>query len=175
MVDIQTVSIAIASASVVAGVIYYSLQIRHQNLQIQQQTKMRQTDFLMRMYLEMGSEDMRKARLRIFDLKIGDYDDFVKKYGPLFSAEPSQIWEDIDKTGWFYSGIGLLVYRGFVDIGLVDDFLGYGVVIAWEKLKPLVYGWRKQYDIPKSLGWFEYLYNEIKKYEQKLQKGVRNG
>jgi len=168
MVDIQTVSIAVASASVVAGVIYYSLQIRNQSLQIQHQNKMRQTDFLMRMYLEMGSEGMRKTRLRIFDLEIGDYDDFVKKYGPVFSAEPSQVWEDIDRTGWFYTGIGLLVYRKFVDIELVDDFLGYGVVIAWEKLKPLVYGWRKQCNIPKSFGWFEYLYNEIKKYEQQL-------
>jgi len=168
VVDIQTVSIVVASASVVAGVIYYSLQIRNQSLQIQHQNKMRQTDFLMRMYLEMGSEGMRKTRLRIFDLEIGDYDDFVKKYGPVFSAEPSQVWEDIDRTGWFYTGIGLLVYRKFVDIGLVDDFLGYGVVIAWEKLKPLVYGWRKQYNIPKSFGWFEYLYNEIKKYEQQL-------
>jgi len=31
MVDIQTASITVASASVVAGVIYYALQIRHQN------------------------------------------------------------------------------------------------------------------------------------------------
>jgi len=169
MVDIQTISIAVASASVIAGVLYYSLQIRHQNLMIQQQTKMRQTDFLMRMYLEMGSEGMRRTRLRLQAVKIGDYDEFVKEHGPIFSAEPSQVWEDIDRTGWFYTGMGLLVYRKFVDIGLVDDFLGYGVVIAWEKLKPLVYGWRKQYNMPKSFGWFEYLYNEIKKYEQKLQ------
>ena len=39
VVDIQKISIMIASASVVAGVIYYSFQIRHQSLQIQQQTK----------------------------------------------------------------------------------------------------------------------------------------
>jgi len=40
MVDIQTLSIAIASTSVVAGVVYYVLQIRHQ-------TKLRQTDLVM--------------------------------------------------------------------------------------------------------------------------------
>jgi len=43
MVDVQTVSIVIASASVVAGVVYYALQIRHQ-------AKMRQTDFIVRLY-----------------------------------------------------------------------------------------------------------------------------
>lgn len=51
MVDVQTISVAIASASVVAGVIYYSLQVRHQNLQIQQQNKMRQTDLVIRLLL----------------------------------------------------------------------------------------------------------------------------
>ncbi len=43
MVDIQTVSIAVASASVVAGIIYYSLQIRNQ-------TRARQTDLIIRLY-----------------------------------------------------------------------------------------------------------------------------
>jgi hypothetical protein len=42
VVDVQTVSIAIASASVVAGIVYYSLQIRHQ-------TKARQTGLVMRL------------------------------------------------------------------------------------------------------------------------------
>jgi hypothetical protein len=172
VVDIQTLSIVVASASVVAGVIYYSLQIRHQNLQAAQQTKMRQTDLLMRMYLAMGSEDMNKARLRFLALKITDYDDFVRRYGPPFSAEPSQVWEDLDKIGWFYNGLGLLVHKELADIELVNDFLGYGVVIAWEKMKPLAYGWRREYNMPKSFGWFEYLYNEIKKREQA---GVRNG
>jgi hypothetical protein len=41
MVDVQTVSIAIASASIVIAVVYYILQIQHQK-------KMRQTDLIMR-------------------------------------------------------------------------------------------------------------------------------
>jgi len=119
---------------------------------------------------------MKKATGRFLALKIKDYDDFVKKYGPIISAEPererSQICEDIDRIGWFFNGIGLLVHRKFVDIKLVDDFLGYGVILAWEKIKPLVYGCREQYNMPKSFGWFEYLANEMKKREQE---GVRNG
>jgi len=161
MVDISTISIVIAATSVVAGVIYYSFMLRNQ-------AKARQMDLFMRLYLTWGSEDMKKATGRFLALKIKDYDDFVKKYGPVISAEPerSQVWEDIDRIGWFFNGIGLLVHRKFVDIRLVDDFLGYGVVLAWEKIKPLVYGWRKQYNMPKSFGWFEYLYNEMKKREQ---------
>jgi len=48
VVDIQTASIMLASASVIAGVIYYALQIRHQSHMIQQQNKIRETDLLIR-------------------------------------------------------------------------------------------------------------------------------
>jgi hypothetical protein len=30
-------------------------------------------------------------------------------------------------------------------------------------MKPMVEGARKQFKVPKSLEWFEYLYNEMKK------------
>jgi hypothetical protein len=42
VVDIQTVSIAIASASVVAGIVYYAFQLRHQS-------KIREMDAIVRM------------------------------------------------------------------------------------------------------------------------------
>ena len=76
MVDIQTVSIAIASASVVAGVVYYALQIRHQD-------RMRHLDLFMRIYSTWGSEDMLNAHRRFLALKVEGWDDFVKKYGPI--------------------------------------------------------------------------------------------
>jgi len=167
MVDVTEISAVIAAAGVLVGVVYYILDIRHQ-------AKTRQMDLFMRLYSTYGSKDMKKSVDRLLALKIKDYDDFVNKYGPLVSADPeherSQISEDIDRVGWFYNGMSLLVYRKFIDMRLVDDFLGYGVVLGWEKLRPLVHGWRKQYNIPKSFAWFEYLYNEMKKRERKESK-----
>jgi len=43
MVDVQTVSIAVASAGVFAAAIYYILQLKHQS-------KVRQTDLLVRLF-----------------------------------------------------------------------------------------------------------------------------
>lgn len=54
MVDIQTVSIAIASAGVFAASIYYILQIRHQN-------RMRQTDLVMKLYSQFNSFEFQKV------------------------------------------------------------------------------------------------------------------
>ena len=61
MVDIQTVSIAIASASVVAGVVYYALQLRHQAKARQDMVKARHADVFMRLYSTYGSRVSRRT------------------------------------------------------------------------------------------------------------------
>jgi hypothetical protein len=156
IVDIQTVSIAVASLSVVAGVVYYAIQIRHQS-------KTRQMDLLMRLYLTWGSEDMKKALQDVFALEFGDYEDFIKKYGLA-----SQAWVDVDKVGWFMNGVGFLVHEGFVNVKLVLGlFHAQGWIMMWEKLKPVIEGVRKKFGFPESYVWFEYLYYEVKKREQR--------
>jgi hypothetical protein len=69
MVDIlllQTVSIAIASASVVAGVVYYALQLRHQ-------IKQRQTDLLVRLFSMTMTKDFGEAWEKVLEREILDY------------------------------------------------------------------------------------------------------
>jgi hypothetical protein len=161
MVDIQTVSIAIASASVVAGIVYYAFQIRHQ-------TRMRQMDLLMRLYLTWDSEDMKKALQDVLALEFKDYDDFIKKYGLA-----SQAYVAFDRVAWFMNGVGFLVHEGFVNMKMVLGlFHAQGWIMMWEKLKPVVEGVRKSFGFPESYAWFEYLYDEVKK--RQLQ-GVKYG
>jgi len=167
MFDVQTVSIAIASVGVFAAAIYYIFQIRHQE-------KMRHLDLFMRLYSTWGSKDMLDAHRRFVVIEVKDYDSFVKKHGPM--TKSSQIHTDIDQIGWFFNLMGFLVKEKIVQIKLVDELLGYWVIKNWESIEPLVYGWRKQYNIPESYQWFEYLYNEMQKREKKLQqKGGKNG
>jgi len=61
----------------------------------------------------------------------------------------------------------MLLKRKLVDIDTVVDAYGESGVIAWEKVKLLVEGFRKQYKTPKAFEFFEYLYNEVKKREQR--------
>ncbi len=163
MVDImllQTVSIVVGSTGLLIAAIYYALQIRHQD-------KMRHLDLFMRLYSTWGSGDMLNAHRRFMALEVENYDSWVKKHGSL--TEPSQINTDLDRIGWFFNLMGFLVKEKIVHIKLVDELLGYWVIRYWETIEPLVDGWRKQYNIPESYHWFEYLYNEMKKKEQKLQ------
>jgi len=162
MADIQTISIAIASASVVAGVVYYALQLRNQ-------TRIRKTDMIMRLYSTLHSREHTEARTRFIRLQFKDYNDFIGKYD---ANGPEMI--DLLMVGNYLNEVGMLLHKGLIDIESVYDLLGYRVANLWEKMKPITEEWRK--DEPQTAKWFEYLHNEIEKYEQKLQQaGVRNG
>ena len=97
-------------------------------------------------------------------MEFADYDDFWKKYGmPAKSILP--LWQVCK----FFDGVGVLLRRKLVDIGLVDELFHAEATIVWEKVKPLVQGRRKALKQPTTYQCLEYLYDEMKKREQKLQ------
>jgi hypothetical protein len=163
MVDVQTVSIAIASASVVAGIVYYAFQVRHQ-------TRLRETDLIMRVYSALSTKELEEAWYKVLNLGCKDYNDFVKKYGDIMSETPANVAFSI--IAYFFEGIGVLLHKKLADIDLIDDLMSEQIIVTWEKMKPIVEGYRKQYGFKKDLQWFEYLYNEVKKRELA---GVKNG
>jgi hypothetical protein len=153
--DIQTVSIAVASASVVLAAIYYVFQVRHQ-------TKIRQTDLLTRLYSTMVSKDWLEAWQKVQSREALNYDDYLEKYG----------FVELNEVFVFLDQLGRLMKKGLIDIELMP--LTYGQVNAtWEKIKPVLEGSRKRYHAPKHGEYAEYLCSELKKIEQKLeQQGV---
>jgi hypothetical protein len=161
MVDIQTVSIAIASASVVAGVIYYAIQVRHQ-------TKLRETDLMMRIWLIMSGKQFQKDYHTVFNCEYNDYDDFVKRYSaPLdeTTEQEQDLKQAFGKLSGFGDLLGSLLKRKIADADFMFEM--YPALGLWEKVKPIVEGVRKE--IPWYCKDFEYYYNEMKKREQKLQ------
>jgi len=160
MLDIPSISAVVAALGVLVGVALAILELR--NI-----TKTRQMDMLIRLYSLWGSEDLQKAGWHVSSLEYEDYDDFIKKYGDVTELTPRNL--GIFRTGWFFNGIGILLRKKLADIELVDDLFGYMIIWLWEAMKPIVYGERKQFKQPRSLQWFEYLYNEMHKREQSLQ------
>jgi hypothetical protein len=164
VVDIQTISIAIASAGVFLAAIYYIFQIRHQ-------TRLRQTDLTMRMYTSWVSEELTKPWLKVWNLEFKDYDDFKKKYGTYLSENPENA--AVLSVLNSFLVMGLLLQKKLVDPEILSHLPIY---MTWNKVKPIVEGVRKQFDDPAMYEEFEYLYDEMKKREQKLQqKGAKNG
>jgi len=164
MVDIQTISIAIASASVFAAAVYYILQIRHQ-------TRIRQTDLIMRLRSAWRSRELRESYVTVMNLKFKNYDEYAKKY-PLWEGIGTPEVRAISEVCTFFDDIGILLHRKLIDIRLVDDLFSFYIKGAWEKAKPLIEGRRKELNQPTVYQWFEYLCNEMKKREQR---GANNG
>ena len=166
MVDVQTVSISIASASIVVAVVYYILQIQHQK-------KMRQTDLIMRTQpmFNFSYREFREYMLHL-PLDFKGYDEFVKKYGKFQSGTPET--EAMIMFLSYLEMLGLLVKRKLLNIDMVYDF--YGMYNAYfEVFMPVIEGVRKEWNIREFVNC-EYLINEMKRREQQLQpKGVKNG
>jgi hypothetical protein len=160
MVDVQTVSIAIASAGVFAAAIYYIFQIRHQ-------TRLRQTDLTMRLYTSWVSKEMTEPWLKVWNLEFTDYDDFKRKYGTYLSAnsENAAVLSVLNS----FNIMGFLLQKKLVDYEIVRQL---PISMTWNKVKPIVEGVRKQSNDTSWYEEFEYLYNEVKKREQK---GIKNG
>jgi hypothetical protein len=126
----------------------------------------------MRLHLASSTREFMEAALKVRTSNYKDYDAFVEKEGSLASGGEAQIAFSL--MGQFFEGIGVLLKNKLADIDLVAQL--FGVERYWMKMKPLVEDFRKKSNHPQLYEWFEYLYNEVKKREQKLQQeGAKNG
>lgn len=151
MIDISTLSIVIAASGVTAASIYYRLQIRSQ-------TRVRQTDLLMRLYSTWDSLEFQEAWHRIYWMEFKDYDEAVSKLGGKRHIASYVLY--------FYDEVGALLREKLIDISLSDRLLGNSVRQMWEKVKPVIHEARERSSDPRIYEHFEYLYNEMKKREQ---------
>jgi hypothetical protein len=158
MIDISTVSIVIASAGVLAGVIYYVLEIRHQS-------RLRQTESVIRLspWFNMNAREVQEAITQVCSIEYENYDDYLERY----SGKPEQMMLKI--LGNYFEGMGILVYRKLVEADIVYDFWGDIIQSSWVKIEPLVVDMRKDSGDINMFAFWEYLFDEMKKRRGKLQ------
>ena len=152
MLDIPSISAIIAAVGVLIGVVLTVLEVR--NL-----VETRQTDLVIRLYSTFGSEELQDAWEKTQTRGYKDFNAYRTEYG----------LREVNEVGWFFEGVGVLLHRRLIHVALVDDLFSSPVKRAWERLKPIAEGERKQTGRPQIWEWFEYLYNEMQKREQKLQ------
>lgn len=63
-----------------------------------------------------------------------------------------------------FETVGLMVYRGDVELGTVDDFLGTFIIVSWNKLAPMEEQNRVQYNAPSVAEWFQWLAERLQDY-----------
>lgn len=162
MVELTEISAIVATAGVLVGIIYYIIQIRHQ-------TKIRQTDLLIRLYSTCNSKEVMDPAWKVSRLQVKDYEDYVKQYGPLFSENP--LHKALMKVLGIYDLVGSLLYKKLIDPDLAYNVVGIGYTkMLYESLKPIILGIRKETNEPEAYCGFDYLINELTRKEQQLKK-----
>lgn len=150
MLDIPSVSAIAAAVGVIIGVVFTALQLRDL-------VRTRQTDLVIRLYSTFGSNEYQEATRKVMALEFKDYRDYVKKGG----------CTDVVAVGTLFEGIGVLLHRKLIDIGLVDDLFSEPINVIWRKMKPWIESDRKRLDQPRMFEWFEYIYNEMQRRAQR--------
>ena len=159
VLDIQTLSVVIASASVIGSAIYYMIETRHQR-------RMRQTESIITLspWFSMNAKDIQEAISNVCSAEYTDYEDYLAKY----AGKPEQ--KSLKLLGNYFEGIGLLVSRKLVEVDIVFDFWGDIAESVWDDNEELINGMRKDSGTPFTFEYWEFLVKEFKKRKTALSK-----
>ena len=158
MLDIPSISAIVAAAGVLVGVVLAILELR--NI-----TKTRQMELIMSIYSLFTTREYMDAWEKLRTREAKDYDGYVKKHG----------LTDLMQVASLFEGLGFLLHKKFLHIDLARELMNESTKMAWEKVEPLVEDARERLSQRKPgeyvpiYRWFEYLYNELQKREQRLQ------
>jgi hypothetical protein len=149
MLDISTIATVVAAVSVVVGMIFTILELRHM-------ARTRRTDVIMRIYDRFGSKEMVEA---------------IYSIGKLRSETPTTFPPQDALTGpiqiaVIFEGLGVLLQQDLIDLKLVDSLFGPTLEALWEPIRPLIHGMRDSLKQPTFFSHFEYLYNRLNEYRK---------
>jgi hypothetical protein len=150
MLDISTISTIVATISVIIGVIFTVLEIRHL-------TRTRRTEVILRIYERFGHKEIVAATMKIGGAKFESFEDYVKKYSLVDTVQVIEIFDEV----------GVLLEQGLVDISLVKALFSPSLDTEWEpNIQTLIKGIGKSSNRPSFFFHVDYLYNRLNAYNK---------
>jgi hypothetical protein len=161
VVDIQTISVVIASASVIGSAVYYMLETRHQR-------RTRQTESILRLspWFSITAKEIQEAITNVCSAEYTDYEDYIAKY----NGKPEQT--SLKLLGNYFEGIGLLVNMKLVELDIVFNFWGDVAESVWDDNEELIKGMRNDSGTQFTFQYWELLVKEFKKRKIALNKNT---
>ena len=155
--DPTSVSIIVASVSVVVGVVLAVLQLRDQ-------VRTRQAQLFMQLYDHFSTKEFQRYSMEIIYLdKYENFEESQDKPTFLLGETDIEVASVVGHVCAFFEGMGLLVKKKLIDINLVAELLSSPLFWVWEKLEKHIRRARELQERPQIWEWFEYLYYEIKR------------
>ena len=151
MLDVSTIATVVATISVVVGVIFTILELRHMS-------KTRQTDVIMRIYDRFGSKEMVEAMYSVGQLRSQTSASSTRDLGKLTG---------VIQIAVVFEGLGVLLEQDLIDVKMVDALFGPTLDSLWEPIRPLIQRMRESLKQPTFFSHFEYLYNRLSDYRKR--------
>ena len=155
--DFTSISIAVASISVVLGVILAIMQLRDQN-------KTRQAQ----LFMEISSRFERPEFMDSFFLILNMFNEYRG------DSHPEGYLENRGKilsVLSFFENIGILVKRKLIGIHLIADLVSTPTITIWRAIEKWLKWRRVNENRPQIWEWIEYLYHEIQKVPSRQAQG----
>lgn len=152
MIDFSTILTLVTTVSIIVGVVFTLLEIRHFN-------KTRKTEIIMKIYDRFGSREIVEAMNKVGAANFVNLEDYTKKYG----------LTDITEISVLFDGIGVLLEQNLIDINMVDQLFGTTVYILWNKMEPVIHAMRIGLNEPAFFGHFENLITKLKMHRKNRQ------
>jgi hypothetical protein len=149
MIDIPTVASIVTTVSIVVGVVFTILEIRHL-------AQTRKTEVIMKIYERFGTREIIEAINRVGNAKFENIADYSKKHG----------FTDISLIAELFEGIGVLLEQNLIDIKMVDSLFGPTINLLWVRMKPVLYAMREGLNEPFFFSHHECLINRLNAYRK---------
>jgi hypothetical protein len=150
MIDISTTSSIVTTLSIIIGVAFTILEIRHL-------TKVRRTDIIMKIYERFGTKEMVEAVNKVGAAQFENLKDYREKYG----------FTDVTQVAVLFDGVGVLLEQNLIDIKMADRLFGPTLNILWLRMEPVIQAMRKGLNEPSFFAHYEYLVKRLDSYRKK--------
>jgi hypothetical protein len=148
--DITAISTIVATVSIVIGVIFTILELRHLR-------RSRETEIIMKIYDRFSSKEIVEAMNKVGASNFVNIVDFTKKYS----------LTEITQLAVLFEEIGILLEQNLINMNLVDCLFGPTLNSLWVKMKPVIYAMRQSTNQPFFTN-FEHLVNRLESYRKNI-------
>jgi len=164
--DLLELAALMQAAGIIVGIVIALLQLRDLG-------KTRKADLLMELYATFRNKEHNRDYMEVLQSSSKDIDDWIEIRAGRPTVKNLEAYSMWLSVALYFEGVGVLLYRKMIDIALVDDLLSSEILLLWENIEPAVKKMRAGINRPQLFEYFEYLYEQIKRREQKLSSRQR--
>jgi|SRR6267143_5188940 len=124
-------------------------------MQIRQSNRLREGQVVVNVMRSLGESEILRYWTMLSSSPYKTYEDVLKEPD---ASKRDEFMTALNKLVITFEGLGIIVRRGIVPLGVIDDFVHGLTRETWLRAEPIIQGYRKATLHSESAEWWEYLY-----------------